>query len=80
MTAVLHAIQNYGGIITDKNQWVMSLNFENPLGFGVRANDPDNNLWVTDPVLYSKMTELNKGLNKFPWSETEWLVPDYAGH
>lgn len=80
MTAVLHAIQDYGGIITDKNHWVMSLNFENPLGFGARADDPDNNLWVTDPVLYSKMTELNRGLNKFPWSETEWLVPDYAGH
>jgi hypothetical protein len=80
MTAVLHAIQDHGGIITDKNHWVMSLNFENPLGFGVRAGDPDNNLWVTDPVLHSKMTELNRDLNKFPWSATEWLAPDYAGH
>jgi hypothetical protein len=80
MTAILHAIQDYGGLVTDKNNWVMSLNFENPLGFGVRADDPGNNLWATDPALDSKMTELNRDLNKFPWSETEWLVPDYAGH
>lgn len=80
MTAVLHAVQDHGGIVTDKNHWVMSLNFENPLGFGVRADDPDDNLWATDPVLNSKMTELNNDLNKFPWPETEWLVPDYAGH
>lgn len=80
MTAVLHAIQDHGGIITDKNHWVMSLNFENPLGFGVRADDPDNNLWATDPVLASKMAQLNRDLNKFPWAETEWLVPDYARH
>ena len=80
MTAIMHAVQNYGGIITDKNHWVMSLNFENPLGFGVRSDDPNNNLWVTDPVLNSKMTALNKDLNKFPWTETEWLAPDYAGH
>lgn len=80
MAAILHAIQDHGGIITDKNHWVMSLNFENPLGFGVRADDPDNNLWATDPVLSSKMTQLNNDLNKFPWSATEWLATDYAGH
>jgi hypothetical protein len=80
MTAILHAIQNYGGIVTDKNHWVMSLNFENPLGFGVRAEDPNDNLWATDPVLNSKMNELNRDLNRFPWSATEWLVPDFAGH
>jgi hypothetical protein len=80
MTAILHAIQNYGGIVTDKNNWVMSLNFENPLGFGVRADDPGNNLWATDPVLDSKMTELGSDLNKFPWSATQWLASDYAGH
>lgn len=80
MKAILHAIQNYGGIVTDKNHWVMSLHFENPLGFGVRADDPNNNLWATDPVLNSKMTQLNGDLNSFPWAETEWLAPDYAGH
>lgn len=80
MKAILHAIQDYGGIISDKNHWVMSLHFENPLGFGVRAGDPDNNLWATDPVLDAKLDDLNLDLNKFPWADTQWLVPDYAGH
>lgn len=80
MKAILYAIQGYGGIITDRNHWVMALNFENPLGFGVRADDPDNNLWASDPVLSSKMTELGGDLKWFPWAQTEWLVPDYAGH
>gem|GEM_PF-5914126 len=55
----------------------MSLNFENPYGMGERADDPDANPWKDDAKL-AALTDFHA--NAFPWGETAWVEPSYAGH
>lgn len=69
--AIMKAVKNYGGIIADRNAFVMAFNFENPYGMGKGVNK-----YKSDPVLANKMSKL--AINKFPWGKTEWVVPDYA--
>ncbi|MHA6525092.1 hypothetical protein [Tessaracoccus sp. G1721] len=73
MAAVMRAVQKYGGIVSDKNTFVMALNFESPYGMGNGVNP-----WKSDPELASRINNLTK--DKFPWALTEWLPIGYAAH
>ena len=75
--ALMKAVQLYGGIVADRNNFVMAANFENPYGMGVRATNPNANPWRDDPVVSAKINGMD--LNKFPWAQTEWLPANYAG-
>lgn len=73
MAAVMRAVKKYGGIVADRNAFVMALNFEHPYGMGDGVNP-----WKTDPVLSARINGLKQ--NAFPWALTEWLPVGYAGH
>lgn len=73
MAAVMRAVQKYGGIVSDRNTFVMALNFESPYGMGNGVNP-----WKSDPELASRINNLAK--DKFPWALTEWLPVGYAAH
>ena len=77
MAAIMRAVKTYGGIVTDQNFWCMSFNFENPYGMGERAENPDANPWKDDAEL-AALADFNA--NAFPWGETAWVEPSYAGH
>ncbi len=53
------------------------LQLREPVRHGERADDPDTNPWKDDAKL-AALTDFNA--NAFPWGETAWVEPSYAGH
>lgn len=70
--AVMRAVAKYGGIVSDRNAFVMAFNFEHPYGMGANVNP-----WRDDPVIADRIGRMN--LNAFPWRQIEWLPANYAG-
>lgn len=68
---IMRALQEYGGIITDKNHWSTAINFENPYGMGEEGNP-----WRDDPEAWALMSRYRSNL--LPWNEVQWIVPNYA--
>ncbi|MGJ6979611.1 hypothetical protein ACSDQ9_03640 [Aestuariimicrobium soli] len=75
--AIMRAVKTYGGMVTDRNNFCMAFNFENPYGMGVRASDPNANPWKTDAVVAPRINAMD--INAFPWQLTEWIAPHWAG-
>ena len=72
--AIMRAVKQYGGIVSDKNTWSMAFNFENPYGMGAHRNG--TNPWKSDPGLSGPIAAMK--INSFPWAKTAWLPVNYA--
>jgi hypothetical protein len=68
--AIMHAVKDYGGIVTDRNVWSTAFNVESPLGYPAGAA----------PHATPEGSAALRGtrINSFPWQETAWLAPNTA--
>lgn len=71
----LHAIQDYGGILTDRNAFVHSFNLEPAAGYAPYAR-LGKNVYKEDPEIVEKLKGSNAHL--FPWQDMVWIDAGYA--
>lgn len=68
--AIMHAVQDYGGIVTDRNVWSTAFNVESPLGY------PPGTAPHARPAGTAALNRIR--INTFPWQETAWIAEDLA--
>lgn len=71
----LHAIQDYGGILTDRNAFVHSFNLEPAASYAPYARE-GKNVYKEDPEILAKMKGTNPHM--FPWQDVVWIDANYA--
>lgn len=73
---VMRAVKTYGGMVTDRNLFCHTFNFEHPFGIAVSARKGAN-AWFTDSEASALLSDFQVGA--FPWGSTDWIVDDYSG-
>ena len=72
----LHAIQNYGAIITDRNAVINAVNFAHPAGVASYARRQQN-VYTADPSIARSLR--NYQPNRLPYTKFQWIRKNYAG-
>lgn len=72
---VLHAVQDYGAILTDRNAFVHSLNLEPAASYAPYAR-LGKNVYKEDPEIVAAMAGSNS--HTFPWQEVVWIDANFA--
>lgn len=70
--AIMHAVKDYGGIVTDRNVWSTAFNVESPLGY------PPGSAPHATPEGSTALSRTR--INTFPWAETSWVAENLALH
>lgn len=72
----LRAIQKYGGILTDRNQFVHAFNLEAAASYAPYARE-GKNVYLEDPEIVEKLKGSNS--HAFPWQAVVWIDEDFTG-
>lgn len=72
----LRAIQKYGGILTDRNQFVHAFNLEAAASYAPYARE-GKNVYLEDPEIVEKLKGSNS--HAFPWQAVVWIDENFTG-
>ena len=73
-TAILHAVQEYGGFIADRNFFTNAFNLENPTGYAPYARQ-GKNVYLDDPQINAIISKFQS--HRFPTEKLQWMPQNY---